>query len=84
MEPTRQVLNKVEGLDFTILDSGCCGMTGSFGCEKGHCEVSQACGELVLFPAVRGRRPMTGSSVPASSADTESLTSATAAAACAR
>lgn len=28
-------------------------MAGSFGCEQGHYEVSQACGERVLFPAVR-------------------------------
>jgi Fe-S oxidoreductase len=54
MEPTRQVLSKVEGLDFTILDSGYCGMVGSFGYEQGHYEISQACGERVLFPAVRG------------------------------
>ncbi len=28
-------------------------MAGSFGYEQGHCEVSKACGERVLFPAVR-------------------------------
>jgi Fe-S oxidoreductase len=54
MEPTRPVLSEVEGLEFRILDSGCCGMAGSFGYEQGHYEVSQACGERVLFPAVRG------------------------------
>ena len=54
MEPTTEVLGRVEGLDFTILDSGCCGMAGSFGYEKGHYEVSRGCGERVLFPAVRG------------------------------
>jgi len=54
MEPTRQVLSRVEGLEFTILDSGCCGMAGSFGYEAGHYEVSKAAGERVLFPAVRG------------------------------
>ena len=53
MEPTRQVLSKVEGLEFSILDSGCCGMAGSFGYAQGHYEVSQACGERVLFPAIR-------------------------------
>jgi FAD/FMN-containing dehydrogenase/Fe-S oxidoreductase len=57
MEPTREVLGRVEGLDFTILDSGCCGMAGSFGYERGHYEVSKAAGERVLFPAVRGARP---------------------------
>lgn len=53
MEPTRRLLERVEGLEFEILDSGCCGMAGSFGYEKGHYEVSQAAGERVLFPAVR-------------------------------
>jgi FAD/FMN-containing dehydrogenase/Fe-S oxidoreductase len=53
MGPTTTLLDKVEGLDYTVLDSGCCGMAGSFGYEKGHYEVSQACGERVLFPAVR-------------------------------
>ncbi len=57
MGPTSEVLGRVEGLEFTVLDSGCCGMAGSFGYEKGHYEVSQACGERVLFPAVRATRP---------------------------
>ena len=29
-------------------------MAGSFGYEEGHYEVSRACGERVLFLAVRG------------------------------
>jgi FAD/FMN-containing dehydrogenase/Fe-S oxidoreductase len=53
MEPTRLLLQRVEGLEFEILDSGCCGMAGSFGYEEGHYEVSRAAGERVLFPAVR-------------------------------
>jgi FAD/FMN-containing dehydrogenase/Fe-S oxidoreductase len=53
MAPTTRVLERVEGLEFSVLDSGCCGMAGSFGYEQGHYEVSQACGERVLFPAVR-------------------------------
>jgi FAD/FMN-containing dehydrogenase/Fe-S oxidoreductase len=53
MSPTEEVLRRVEGLEFRILDSGCCGMAGSFGYEKGHYEVSRAAGERVLFPAVR-------------------------------
>jgi len=35
------------------LDSGCCGMAGSFGYEPNHLEVSLAIGERVLAPAVR-------------------------------
>jgi Fe-S oxidoreductase len=41
------------GLDFQILDSGCCGMAGSFGFEAGKYDVSAAIGERVLLPAVR-------------------------------
>ncbi|HEX7051835.1 MAG TPA: FAD-linked oxidase C-terminal domain-containing protein [Longimicrobiales bacterium] len=42
------------GLDFTVLDSGCCGMAGSFGFERDKYDVSMKVGELVLLPAVRG------------------------------
>ncbi|NDV61808.1 FAD-binding protein [Puniceicoccales bacterium CK1056] len=41
--------------NFTVelIPSGCCGMAGSFGYEKEHYALSQAVGELVLFPTVR-------------------------------
>lgn len=35
------------------INSGCCGMAGSFGFEKEHYKVSMQIGELVLFPTVR-------------------------------
>ncbi len=41
------------GLDVDVLNSGCCGLAGNFGFERGHYEVSEACGERVLLPAVR-------------------------------
>ncbi len=41
------------GLDLDILDSGCCGMAGSFGFDKKKYEVSMAIGERVLLPKVR-------------------------------
>ncbi len=41
------------GVDLQTLDSGCCGMAGSFGFEKEKFAVSQAVGERVLLPAVR-------------------------------
>jgi FAD/FMN-containing dehydrogenase/Fe-S oxidoreductase len=47
-------LMRAIGLDCQVLDSGCCGLAGNFGFEKGHYEVSIACGERVLFPALRG------------------------------
>ncbi|GLZ31546.1 lactate dehydrogenase [Lentzea sp. NBRC 105346] len=44
---------RAAGIEATVLDSGCCGLAGNFGFEKGHHEVSMACGERVLLPAVR-------------------------------
>jgi hypothetical protein len=41
------------GMDYQMLDSGCCGMAGSFGFEEDKYELSQAIGERVLLPAVR-------------------------------
>ena len=41
------------GLDLDLPDAGCCGMAGAFGFEKAHYDVSIACGERVLLPAVR-------------------------------
>ena len=41
------------GLDVNVPDSGCCGMAGAFGYEADHYDVSIACGERVLLPAVR-------------------------------
>ncbi|MFF7354334.1 FAD-binding and (Fe-S)-binding domain-containing protein [Streptomyces filipinensis] len=35
------------------LSGGCCGLAGNFGFEKGHFEVSKACAEEQLLPAVR-------------------------------
>lgn len=36
------------------LSGGCCGLAGNFGFERGHWEVSVACAEDQLLPAVRG------------------------------
>ncbi|HUB32145.1 MAG TPA: FAD-linked oxidase C-terminal domain-containing protein [Bryobacteraceae bacterium] len=41
------------GLDFEVLDSGCCGMAGSFGFEKDHYSISVACADRKLLPEVR-------------------------------
>jgi Fe-S oxidoreductase len=41
------------GLDCEVVDSGCCGMAGSFGYEAQHYEISRAIGERALLPAVR-------------------------------
>lgn len=52
VECDAELFDKV-GLDFDIIDSGCCGMAGGFGFEKDHYDVSIACGERVLLPMVR-------------------------------
>jgi FAD/FMN-containing dehydrogenase/Fe-S oxidoreductase len=48
-----QAVLKEAGVDVDVLDSGCCGLAGNFGFEAGHYEVSTACAERVLLPAVR-------------------------------
>ena len=52
------VLRKL-GLDYDLLDAGCCGMAGSFGFEAEHYDVSVAVGERRLLPAVRQADPDT-------------------------
>ncbi|MFB9237796.1 FAD-binding and (Fe-S)-binding domain-containing protein [Plantactinospora siamensis] len=52
VEADRAVL-RAAGVDPDFLDSGCCGLAGNFGFEKGHYDVSMACAERVLLPAVR-------------------------------
>jgi Fe-S oxidoreductase len=49
--PTERLLGFAA--DVEVVDSGCCGMAGLFGYEKGHYEVSMRMGERRLFPAVR-------------------------------
>ncbi|HYY32140.1 MAG TPA: FAD-linked oxidase C-terminal domain-containing protein [Gaiellaceae bacterium] len=53
LDDEESVLTKL-GLDFEVVDSGCCGMAGSFGYDAGeHYAVSMTVGERVLLPAVR-------------------------------
>ena len=48
-----RALSLPKNYEVTALNTGCCGMAGSFGYEKEHFEVSMKVGELVLFPALR-------------------------------
>jgi FAD/FMN-containing dehydrogenase/Fe-S oxidoreductase len=50
--PSHQVL-ELAGYQVQEVDSGCCGMAGSFGYEAEHLEVSLAMAERRLLPAVR-------------------------------
>jgi Fe-S oxidoreductase len=56
-EPSRKTLGLPPNYTVREVDSGCCGMAGSFGYEAEHFELSQQIGELVLFPAVRAAAP---------------------------
>jgi len=55
-----RVLKSIPGLEVEVLDSGCCGMAGSFGYEKEHYELSMKVGEDRLFPAIRQKDKETG------------------------
>lgn len=48
---TVAALRRVPGLEVKELDSGCCGMAGSFGYERGHYDLSVALANRVLLPA---------------------------------
>jgi Fe-S oxidoreductase len=58
---TRPVLAmlRLPGCQVSEINSGCCGMAGSFGYETEHYDLSQAIGEGRLFPAVRAAAPET-------------------------
>jgi FAD/FMN-containing dehydrogenase/Fe-S oxidoreductase len=49
---TAAMLGRIPELKVQTLDSGCCGMAGSFGYELGHYDVSSALANRVLLPAV--------------------------------
>ena len=55
--PARALLSRIPGCTVVDLDSGCCGMAGSFGYSKDHYEVSKQIGERRLLPAARALKP---------------------------
>ncbi|MBG99317.1 MAG: anaerobic glycerol-3-phosphate dehydrogenase subunit C [Solibacterales bacterium] len=50
--PSLKAMDLVPHLKVSEVNSGCCGMAGSFGFEKEHYELSEKIGEQRLFPAV--------------------------------
>ena len=52
MLPTKKMLEYTELYTVEEINTGCCGMAGSFGYEKEHYELSMQVGNLVLFPEV--------------------------------
>ena len=53
IKATFTMLNLPENYKATIMNTGCCGMAGSFGYEKEHYEISMTIGEDTLFPKIR-------------------------------
>jgi FAD/FMN-containing dehydrogenase/Fe-S oxidoreductase len=53
------LLRRIPGAAAREVDSGCCGMAGSFGYEAEHYALSLKIGERALFPAVRALPPDT-------------------------
>jgi len=51
-----EALFKRMGADYELLNSGCCGMAGSFGFEADKYDVSVAIGEKTLLPKVRNAK----------------------------
>jgi FAD/FMN-containing dehydrogenase/Fe-S oxidoreductase len=51
----KEILGSVSGVKVEEINSGCCGMAGSFGYEKEHYDMSMEIGESILFPAIRNR-----------------------------
>ncbi|MCC6421378.1 MAG: FAD-binding oxidoreductase, partial [Gemmataceae bacterium] len=49
---TAEALRLVPGLEVKLLDTGCCGMAGSFGFETKHYDLSVAIARLDLLPAL--------------------------------
>jgi FAD/FMN-containing dehydrogenase/Fe-S oxidoreductase len=52
LDGEKELLERM-GMEVEAPETGCCGLAGSFGFEHGHYELSMACGERVLLPAVR-------------------------------
>jgi len=55
--PAKALLSRIPSCKVIDLDSGCCGMAGSFGYSKDHYEVSRQIGERRLLPAARDLKP---------------------------
>jgi len=53
MHASFEMLNVPKNFKVSIINSGCCGMAGSFGYEKEHYDISMQVGEDTLFPKIR-------------------------------
>ena len=53
---SERLLRMIPGVEFTLLDSACCGIAGTYGFKKENYEASQAIGEA-LFSQIRAVSP---------------------------
>jgi len=58
---TKPTVAALQWAGYTVseVDSGCCGMAGSFGFEREHYDISVALGNRRLAPAVKAAPPST-------------------------
>lgn len=47
-----QLFSNIPQVSFSEIDSGCCGMAGTFGYEKNHYEISEIIARTTLIPAI--------------------------------
>ncbi|MBL0926895.1 MAG: FAD-binding protein [Phycisphaerales bacterium] len=52
-DTSARLLRRLAGERLRVLDTGCCGMAGSFGYADHRYDLSMTIGELSLFPAIR-------------------------------
>ena len=52
---TAAALRMIPGLKVEVLETGCCGMAGSFGFEREHFDLSVAIANLELLPALTSK-----------------------------
>ncbi len=59
LNDTVRALSIPKNYEVEVIQSGCCGMAGSFGFEADNYELSMKIGEQVLFPAIRASKNAT-------------------------
>ncbi|HZV69895.1 MAG TPA: FAD-binding and (Fe-S)-binding domain-containing protein [Saprospiraceae bacterium] len=55
MDPVKEIFSIWPEIKYEEIDSGCCGMAGSFGYESKHYEISKKMAERVLIPSIKAR-----------------------------
>ena len=53
MKSVRRILKEVPDLEFSFIETGCCGMAGTFGLEAEHVALSKDMAEQGLLPTLR-------------------------------